>query len=130
MREREREMEGAGTEAEGQGEMNGDQEILGPCMSSYVDQESTESHRYYLARRTVLEMIKDRGYSVPTSEIELSLQDFRAIHGQTPDIERLRLSATHRTDPLKRVMLFWVCLGFSNESSFFDSLFLVSWTSK
>ncbi|XP_050245441.1 DNA-directed RNA polymerase V subunit 5A-like [Quercus robur] len=100
-------MEGAGTEAEGQGEMNGDQEILGPCMSSYVDQESTESHRYYLARRTVLEMIKDRGYSVPTSEIELSLQDFRAIHGQTPDIERLRLSATHRTDPLKRILVIF-----------------------
>ena len=55
-------------------------------MSSYVDQESTESHRYHLARRTVLEMTKDWGYFVPTLEIELSLQDFKAIHGQTLDI--------------------------------------------
>ncbi|KAI8562420.1 hypothetical protein RHMOL_Rhmol03G0036100 [Rhododendron molle] len=67
------------------------------CLSSYVDEGSTESHRYYLSRRTLLEMLRDRGYSVPAAEIEISLQDFRSIHGQTPDIERLRISASRRS---------------------------------
>ncbi|KAH0972258.1 hypothetical protein GBA52_024414 [Prunus armeniaca] len=86
---------------EGDVEANGDAngEILGPCLTGYVDDGSPESHRYYLSRRTVLEMIRDRGYSVPSSEIDLSLQEFRALHGQNPDVERLRFSATHRTDP-------------------------------
>jgi DNA-directed RNA polymerase I, II, and III subunit RPABC1 len=106
-REREREMEGNGFE----GDLNG--EILGPCLSSYVDEGSTESHRYYLARRTVLEMLKDRGYAVPASEIELSIQDFRAIHGQTPDLERLRISTNLRSDPLKRVSIFGFLFIFS-----------------
>ncbi|ONH94979.1 hypothetical protein PRUPE_7G043600 [Prunus persica] len=90
---------------EGDAEANGDAngEILGPCLTGYVDDGSPESHRYYLSRRTVLEMIRDRGYSVPSSEIDLSLQDFRALHGQNPDVERLRFSATHRTDPSDRI---------------------------
>ncbi|CAN6586303.1 unnamed protein product [Malus baccata var. baccata] len=83
------------------GETNG--EILGPCLTSHVDDGSAESHRYYLSRRTVLEMLRDRGYSVPASEIDLSLQDFRFLHGPTPDIERLRFSATHCADPSDRV---------------------------
>ncbi|KAB1222239.1 DNA-directed RNA polymerase V subunit 5A [Morella rubra] len=98
-------MEGDGFEAEGNGE------ILGPCLSSYVDDGSTESHRYYLARRTVLEMLTDRGYAVPTSEIELSIQDFRAIYGQNPDVERLRISTTHRSDPLQRILVIFCVPG-------------------
>ncbi|KAG2687299.1 hypothetical protein I3843_09G045800 [Carya illinoinensis] len=81
--------------------------VLGPCLTSYVDNGSSESHRYYLARRTVLEMLRDRGYAVPNSEIELSLQDFRAIHGQNPDLERLRISTTFRSDPLKRILVIF-----------------------
>ncbi|XVE95809.1 hypothetical protein REPUB_Repub02eG0165100 [Reevesia pubescens] len=80
-------------------------EALGKCLSGLVDDGSTESHRYYLSRRTVLEMLRDRGYAVPNSEINLSLQEFRAIHGQNPDIDRLRLSVTHKTDPSKRMLV-------------------------
>ncbi|XP_021827894.1 DNA-directed RNA polymerase V subunit 5A [Prunus avium] len=94
---------------EGDAEANGDAngEILGPCLTGYVDDGSPESHRYYLSRRTVLEMIRDRGYSVPSPEIDLSLQEFRARHGQNPDVERLRFSATHRTDPTDRIMVIY-----------------------
>ncbi|EOY09047.1 Eukaryotic rpb5 RNA polymerase subunit family protein isoform 2 [Theobroma cacao] len=91
-------MEGNGLEGDGS---NG--EALGKCLSGVVDDGSTESHRYYLSRRTVLEMLRDRGYAVPISEINLSLQEFRAIYGQSPDFDRLRLSATHKTDPSKRI---------------------------
>lgn len=80
--------------------------VLGPCLCNYVDQGSTESHRYYLSRRTALEMLKDRGYEVAVSEIDLSLEEFRAVHGQNPDVERLRFSVHHRSDPSKRVK--WV----------------------
>ncbi|KAK9922286.1 hypothetical protein M0R45_030757 [Rubus argutus] len=86
---------------------NGEERILGPCLSGYVDDGSTESHRYYLSRRTVLEMLRDRGYSVPSSEIDLSLQDFRALHGQNPDVERLRFSATHTSDPSERILVIY-----------------------
>ena len=81
-------------------------ESLGRCLSSFVDEGSTESHRFYLSRRTVLEMLKDRGYSVPSSEIDISLQDFRGVYGQNPDIELLKFSANHKSDPSKRVCCF------------------------
>ncbi|XP_070666073.1 uncharacterized protein [Malus domestica] len=50
-------------------------------------------------------MLRDRGYSVPASEIDLSLQDFRFLHGPTPYIGRLRFSTTHCTDPSDRTYL-------------------------
>ncbi|XP_007028544.2 PREDICTED: DNA-directed RNA polymerase V subunit 5A [Theobroma cacao] len=93
-------MEGNGLEGDGS---NG--EALGKCLSGIVDDGSTVSHRYYLSRRTVLEMLRDRGYAVPISEINLSLQEFRAIYGQSPDFDRLRLSVTHKTDPSKRILV-------------------------
>ncbi|KAJ7976647.1 putative DNA-directed RNA polymerase II [Quillaja saponaria] len=93
-----------GNGIEGLGELN--REEQGRCLSSYVDEAgSMESHRYYLSRRTVMEMLRDRGYSVPSSEIDLSLPQFRIIHSQNPEIDRLRFSATHRTDPSKRVLV-------------------------
>ncbi|XP_040956618.1 DNA-directed RNA polymerase V subunit 5A isoform X3 [Gossypium hirsutum] len=93
-------MEGIGLEGDGS---NG--EALGKCLSGLVDDGSTESHRYYLSRRTVLEMLRDRGYAVPNTEIDLSLHEFRAIHGQSPDFDRLKLSVTHKTDSSKRQTL-------------------------
>ncbi|XVE52632.1 hypothetical protein DITRI_Ditri02bG0137600 [Diplodiscus trichospermus] len=99
-------MEGNGLEGDGS---NG--EALGKCLSGFMDDGSTESHRYYLSRRTVLEMLRDRGYDVPNSEIDLSLQEFRAIHGQSPDFDRLRLCVTHKTDPSKRMMVVFCGSG-------------------
>ncbi|WCJ33356.1 DNA-directed RNA polymerase V subunit 5A [Euphorbia peplus] len=75
------------------------------CLSSYVDHGSVDTHRYYLARRTALEMLKDRGYSVLRAELDLSLQQFRDIHGHNPDIDRLNISATHNSDPDKRMLV-------------------------
>ncbi|CAN1132456.1 DNA-directed RNA polymerase V subunit 5A [Linum perenne] len=72
---------------------------LRKCLSSYIDDGSPETHRYFLARKTVLEMLKDRGYYVPASDISVSLQEFRSIHDQNIDVERLKFSATHQTDP-------------------------------
>lgn len=96
------------------------------CLFTKKDNGSIESHRYYLSRRTVLEMLKDRGYSIPSDEIQLSLDDFRQIHGQSPDVDRLRLTATHATNPSKRVLIqCYILVFFSFENSV--SVFLWCW---
>ncbi|KAK9291105.1 hypothetical protein L1049_009292 [Liquidambar formosana] len=94
-------MEGDGFDGDGNGG------AWGMCLSSYVDEGSVESHRYYLSRRTVLEMLRDRGYAVPNSEIDLSLQEFRSIYGQTPDPERFRISTSLRSDPSKKILVIF-----------------------
>ncbi|XP_050227854.1 DNA-directed RNA polymerase V subunit 5A [Mercurialis annua] len=83
-------------------------EGFGRCLSSYADDENAHDiHRYYLSRRSALEMLKDRGYSVPASEIDLSLPEFKALHGLNPDIDRLQFSATHASDPNKRMLIMF-----------------------
>ncbi|CAI8613871.1 unnamed protein product [Vicia faba] len=52
-------------------------------------------------------MLKDRGYSIPSTEIELSLEEFRQVHGQSPDVDRLRFTASHSTDPSKRFLVIF-----------------------
>lgn len=97
-----------------------DVESLGKCLSSFVDDGTVESHRYYLARRTVLEMLRDRGYAVPMAEIDISLQDFRDKYGQRPDIDRLKITALHKYDPDNKVLCsivnfdeYFTCLLFN-----------------
>ncbi|KAL3746053.1 hypothetical protein ACJRO7_015064 [Eucalyptus globulus] len=77
------------------------------CMRCYVDESSIESHRYYLAWRTLLEMLRDRGYAIPSSDIDVSLAEFRAAHSQSPDIDCLRISNSLRSDPSKQVLAYF-----------------------
>ncbi|KAJ4836105.1 hypothetical protein Tsubulata_004208 [Turnera subulata] len=77
-------------------------ESTGRCLTSFVVEEgSRDCHRYYLSRRTALEMLKDRGFSVPSSEMHLSFQQFRATFSDSPDVDRLTFSATHSSHPSK-----------------------------
>lgn len=85
-------------------ELNGEA-ALDPCLSSYVDRGSTESHRYYLSRRTAMEMLRDRGYNVQKSDIDLSLDEFRVLHGDKPDADRLRISASLCSDPSNKILV-------------------------
>ncbi|KAL0379822.1 UNVERIFIED_CONTAM: DNA-directed RNA polymerase V subunitC [Sesamum angustifolium] len=70
------------------------------CILSMVDNSSVESRRYYLARRTLMEMLRDRGYVVANMEVELSrsLADFREVFGHKPEAERLRIIACRASD--------------------------------
>ncbi|XP_019077235.1 DNA-directed RNA polymerase V subunit 5A isoform X2 [Vitis vinifera] len=88
------------------GDLNGDFEVK-RCLSSFVDEGRIESHRYYLARRTLLEMLRDRGYSIPALDIDISLQDFRSFYSQKPDPDRLRISAALRSDPSKKILVIF-----------------------
>ncbi|KAL9237923.1 hypothetical protein vseg_012416 [Gypsophila vaccaria] len=87
------------------GEVN--EEAVGQCLSSFIDEGSIESHRYFLARKTVLEMLKDRGYAVPTSEVDLTLPQFRDLYGPRPDVERLRVTTALVSDPSKKILVIF-----------------------
>lgn len=69
-----------------------------------INKSSVESQKYYLARRTTMEMLRDRGYDVSDEDINLSLQQFRALYGERPDVDRLRISVQHRSNSSKRVI--------------------------
>ncbi|KAL8529199.1 hypothetical protein ACS0TY_006587 [Phlomoides rotata] len=79
------------------------------CIKSLVDNGSAESCRYYLARRTVIEMLQDRGYVVAGAEEELRrpLADFRAEFGLKPEAERLRLSAYRASDSSRKIVVIF-----------------------
>lgn len=78
-----------------------------PCITSLVDGGSVESQRYYLARRTVLEMLKDRGCIVSEAEMTLSLSDFRSAYGQKPDLDRLRVCVSLHSNPSKKILVIF-----------------------
>lgn len=77
------------------------------CIASTVDAGSTASRRYYIARRTLFEMLRDRGYVVANMESELcrSLADFRSTFGDNPEPERLRVVACRASDPSRKVYI-------------------------
>eukprot|EP00262_Sarcandra_glabra_P019209 TRINITY_DN715_c0_g1_i1.p1 TRINITY_DN715_c0_g1~~TRINITY_DN715_c0_g1_i1.p1 ORF type:complete len:216 (+),score=28.46 TRINITY_DN715_c0_g1_i1:66-713(+) len=77
----------------------------GSCINSFVDNGSVESHRYFRARRTVLEMLRDRGYNISTKDIQQSLDEFRNEQGEKIDLEKLRISASLTSDPSKKILV-------------------------
>ncbi|KAM3290484.1 DNA-directed RNA polymerase V subunit 5A [Capsicum chacoense] len=87
--------------------MDVDGDNFGTCLTSFVDNGTVESHRYFLARRTILEMLRDRGFAIPNSEIDITLQEFREKFGQRPDVERLRIIAMHRNDLTNKVLVIF-----------------------
>ncbi|KAG0457944.1 hypothetical protein HPP92_022801 [Vanilla planifolia] len=82
-------------------------EMEGGCLSSFIDQGSVESHRLFLARRTILEMLRDRGYVVAPAELDLTLSSFRSVYGEMPDLERIRISTNLISDPSKKILVFF-----------------------
>lgn len=72
-------------------------------MENLIDHGSVESGRYHLARRTLYEMLHDRGYAVATSDINMNLADFRANFGDKPDPTSLQFSASLLSDTSKQV---------------------------
>ncbi|KAL6006774.1 hypothetical protein ACLOJK_032269 [Asimina triloba] len=77
------------------------------CICSFVDDGSVESHRYFLARRTVLEMLRDRGYAVAPADLELTLPEFRSIYGQIPDVDRLLISTSLISNPIQKIRVIF-----------------------
>ncbi|XVF41141.1 hypothetical protein PTKIN_Ptkin01aG0256300 [Pterospermum kingtungense] len=100
---------GKGGGSSSDGGNHGGVEDARPCIiKSMVDQGSVESHRFYLARKTAWEMLKDRGYNVADSELTRSFTEFRSDFGDNPDLERLRISASLRSNPSKRILVVFM----------------------
>jgi DNA-directed RNA polymerase I, II, and III subunit RPABC1 len=82
-------------------------EVVG-WMSSMVhrgDKARQEGHRLFLARRTALEMLRDRGYTVPESELACTLPEFRAWWAKDPEYERLTFTTARASDHSDKVIL-------------------------
>ncbi|KAK7334700.1 hypothetical protein VNO80_26461 [Phaseolus coccineus] len=76
------------------------------CIASLIDSGSEESSRYFLSRRTVLEMLGDRGYDV-VQHVNLapSLGEFRSRFGQQPNPETLGFCVSHLSNPSNTVQV-------------------------
>ncbi|XP_040367117.1 DNA-directed RNA polymerase V subunit 5C isoform X2 [Rosa chinensis] len=79
------------------------------CMTSHdvVGGGSLESYRYYVSRRTVMEMLNDRGYNVADSDLTRSLTGFRTAFGQNPDLDRLTICASLRSNSKNKIMVIF-----------------------
>ncbi|KAJ0961371.1 hypothetical protein J5N97_009170 [Dioscorea zingiberensis] len=77
------------------------------CLTSYIDQGSVESHRLFLARRTLLEMLFDRGYAVSVTQMAMTLSEFRETYGENPDLDRLRIPASLLSNPSKKLLVIF-----------------------
>ncbi|XP_022764792.1 DNA-directed RNA polymerase V subunit 5C-like [Durio zibethinus] len=99
---------GNGGGSSGHGGIDGEVEDARPCLKRLVDQGSVESRKFYLARKTAWEMLKDRGYKVADSELTRSLAEFRSDFGDKPELERLRISASLRSNPSKKILVVFM----------------------
>ncbi|KFK34690.1 hypothetical protein AALP_AA5G179100 [Arabis alpina] len=90
---------------------NGDASMVNDgshCISKIVDSGGVESKKFYLARTTVFEMLRDRGYQVSDAELSLSLSEFRSVFGEKPELERLRICVSLHSDPNKKVLVIFM----------------------
>ncbi|KAF3582308.1 hypothetical protein DY000_02032716 [Brassica cretica] len=78
------------------------------CIAKTEDKGGVESKRFYLARTTALEMLRDRGCQVSDAELSLSLSEFRSGFGEKPDLERLRICVPLRSNPMKKILVVFM----------------------
>jgi hypothetical protein len=95
------------------------------CISSMIDRGgSVESHRLFLARRTVLEMLRDRGYTFPESELALTLPEFRAWWDERPDLGRLAVTTTLASDHSSKVPSLYPSPWFLPRLGFYSRVYV------
>ena len=66
-----------------------------------------EMHPLYRVRRTVHQMLRDRGYMVDAADIDMSEDDFKAKYGENPPREALTVLVQKRDDPTDQLFVFW-----------------------
>ncbi|CAF2298890.1 DNA-directed RNA polymerases IV and V subunit 5B [Brassica napus] len=92
-------------------EGKGKELAVGSGLSKSLDESRVDSHSYYLARRTTMEMLRDRGYDISNEDINLTLQEFRSLYGDPPNVDRLRISAQHCSDSSKKIAVVFCGSG-------------------
>ena len=68
---------------------------------------SSVGERVHRVRRTVLQMLRDRGYMVDQTDIDQSEDDFFEQHGNSPQRDSLTLLVQKRDDPTDQIFVFW-----------------------
>ncbi|GJW87153.1 reverse transcriptase domain-containing protein [Tanacetum coccineum] len=74
---------------------------------SMGDTGAVESHKYYLTRRTILEMLRDRGCVVDNCEVQRSLSEFQYVFGEKPDVDQLRVCVPLLSRPSKKILVIF-----------------------
>ncbi|KAL6288750.1 hypothetical protein ACE6H2_006260 [Prunus campanulata] len=77
------------------------------CITSHVVEGSMESYRFYLSRRTAMEMLSDRGCDVSDSDLSLSLTEFHSQFGPNPDLQQLSICVSLRSTPSKKIVVIF-----------------------
>nr|AJA90777.1 DNA-directed RNA polymerase IV fifth largest subunit [Ginkgo biloba] len=77
------------------------------CIDRFIDKGSVNSHRLFRVRRTVFQMLEDRGYTVTDSDLNTTLEQFRVNFGQEPNREHLFISTRSRADPRDKIFVFF-----------------------
>jgi len=63
--------------------------------------------RLYQVRKTVCEMLKDRGYLVPDELANINKEDFRDRYGDVPQRSDLTMLCPRIDDPMMRIFVFF-----------------------
>ncbi|KAL7605097.1 DNA-directed RNA polymerase V subunit 5C [Lactuca sativa] len=87
------------------------------CIMDKADTVAVESHRYYLARRTVLEMLRDRGCVIADYEFTRTLTEFRLVFGDEPDPDHLRICVPLSSKPSKKILVIFCNPGDINKAT-------------
>ena len=77
-------------------------------MGDEEEDETTRSRfRLYRVRRTVLQILRDRGYMVDATDVEESEEDFFEKYTPSPQRDMLTLLVQKRDDPTEQIFVFW-----------------------
>ena len=68
---------------------------------------SSAGERIYRARRTILQMLRDRGYMVDSSDVDQTEEDFFEKFSTSPQRDGLTLLVQKRDDPTDSIFVFW-----------------------
>ena len=61
----------------------------------------------FRCRRTIHEMLKDRGYLIDSSDIDMTEEAFTEKFGDTPLRESMTVLVQKRDDPTDQIFVFW-----------------------
>ena len=77
-------------------------------MGDEEEDETTRSRfRLYRVRRTVLQILRDRGYMVASADLEMTEEQFREKFTDVPMREQLSILVQNRGDPTDLLFVFW-----------------------
>mgnify|MGYP002630751673 CR=1 FL=1 len=77
--------------------------LLWPAMAT----SGATTERLYRVRRTVLQMIRDRGYMVDQADIDESEDSFKEKAGTMPNREEMTILVQKKDNPTDQIFVFW-----------------------